>query len=235
MCHSIRRKEGRFRVCGGRRVTNSRPDPVNSIPESGLFLVNGNGPRRASGEERSVSQLQNDVNRMASRRQIMGTVVALGIPSLAGCNSVLGDPKADRLLENYEEGYSKYNTGTEIHNNAVLKYRGDEYEQVIQLIEDALAPLKQAKNAFETCRGLAQDLDNQDALSIVSSALDQTRLLIEASELLRETAKGFKNEQYESAQSSYDSYKVTAAELSNSNLTDPRVFEQVLDQGLLDF
>lgn len=164
----------------------------------------------------------------------MRTILVAAIPGLAGCGSVLRNPKADELLEKYQDGYSSYNSGAEKHNEAVISYRSDEYETVQSLLDEALTHLGEAKTAFKKAQQLAKEVENTDANAIATSAREQTELLIEASNLLKSTAEGFANNNYDSAQQSYDNYKETAAKISNRDLTDPKTLHEVVDQGVFD-
>lgn len=223
-----------FGGVGGPRSVEPTADSRDSIPSPSSLGTDHPGVNGEPGVSARKSSVSTDQHSTISRRLLLRSVVVASIPGVAGCSSVLGTPKADRLLDRYQAGFSKYKTGAEQHNEAVIAYRSDEYEEVQRLIEAALEPLEEARTAFVTARDLAEEIDNADAIAIVSKAVEQTELLIEASKLLRETARGFANENFDSAQESYESYRETALQLSNRELTAPRVLQEYLDQGILD-
>jgi hypothetical protein len=170
-----------------------------------------------------------------SRRKTMRGLFVAAMPAITGCNSVLGSSKKDELLEKYQDGFSTYKTGAEKHNEAVIAYRSDDFDTVQSLLDEALTELEKAKPAFEQSRQLAKEIDNADAIEIITAAVEQTNLIIQASNQLQNTANGFANGNYESAQESYEDYKDTAAELSNRDLAEPKTLNQKLDEGMIDF
>lgn len=177
---------------------------------------------------------QTDPSLRLSRRLLMRAAVVSSLAGVSGCTSVLGKSEADQLLEHYQDGYSRYKTGAEKHNDAVIAYRSDEYEHVQQLITNAIDQLRQARTAFESAHDLATDLDDPDVRRIVSSALEKSRLLIEASKLLQETAAGFSNEEYEAAQERYEDYREKSRTLQETEMMAPARLAERVDTGLLD-
>lgn len=172
--------------------------------------------------------------RGVKRRKIVLLVGMTCTSVLSGCTSVLGSSPEERLLETYREGYSDYKKGVELHNDAVIAYKSDANSEVERKIDDALGPLSTARDSFQLARDIAADNQLSEARKIVASAVERTRLLIEASRLLRETARQFRTDNPEKAQESYDAYRARHLEFEKTEIYPPQVLEERLNTGILD-
>lgn len=197
-------------------------DSFNSRLMRPNHLAGGQGTDRQSARRRST----------VTRRQVGALLGTAAIPLTSGCNSLFGGVEK-RLLETYREGYAAYQSGTDLHNEAVIAYRSDAYTEVESDIEDALKSLTSARTSFESTRTMAADNDIGKAAQIAASAVEKTSLLIEASELLGDTARGFRTGNYEAAQGSYDDYRDRVREFERAEIYPPKVLGQQLDTGLL--
>ena len=187
------------------------------------------------GQQRSDTDTYSNTNGNLSRRRI-GSVLGTGLfVGLAGCSSILGNSAEDRVMEAYQAGFKQYQTGAELHNEAVIAYRSDEYKKVETKIQEALPDLQSASDEFQTTKQIAVEEGLAEPETIASTAIEKTRLLIESSKLLKETATGFKTENYEQAQTSYDSYRSRIAAFEEAEMYPPRVLSQSLDSSFFDF
>ena len=169
-----------------------------------------------------------------TRRQVASILGTASMPLASGCTSILGPSAEDRLLQTYQEGFSSYKSGTELHNEAVIAYRSDAYTEVQNSIQEALDPLASARESFRTTRDIASENGMAEARQIAESAVKKTQLLIEASGLLSDTATRFHNDNPEQAQESYDAYRDRMTEFDRVQIYPPRVLEERLDSGIFD-
>lgn len=168
-------------------------------------------------------------------RRRFGALLMGGFISLtSGCAGILGNSAEDEIMETYREGYSKYTTGADLQNQAVIAYQSDEYATVAQRVQSALEALDAALDSFRSTREVATEAEITPARRIAGAAVRKTELLIEASALLRQTAKGFETGEYEEAQSAYESYRARMAEFEQVDLYPPRALEREMDSGLFD-
>lgn len=150
------------------------------------------------------------------RRAFLRLLVVPGIVALTGCRSVLGGGKRDRVVDRYQQGVNAYNAGVGAHNDGVVAYRSDDNEVAARHLDTAVDRLTTALDAFRDADAIATELGNERAMELCRQAVDTSRRLAEASDLLAQSARAFLNDDPERAQKLYDDYR--SLEATNADL-----------------
>lgn len=224
------------------------PDLLHNYPKTSAPLAERHLKQSVTGKtpvfptvntqrrfQRYQSRFHATLNSRLTRRRILQLSAVGATSSLAGCSTIVSNEDAERLIELYENGYTNFEEGASIHNEAVIAYQDDEYDEVQEKMDSALPILERALVSFGDAKPLAVKLQNRDAERIVEAAIEKSKVLIQASKLLRATAKEFGNENYDTAQNKYDEYRETAQVLTQKEIVPPQMLEERVDTGLFDF
>lgn len=164
-----------------------------------------------------------------TRRGILTVAVTVALPVLTGCTAVVRGDREETLIERYGTGIASFNDGADRHNDGVVEYRSDEYTKATTVLGEARSSLTEAHEAFLEAKRLATESGNPDAERICSEAVAKTETLLEATILLRDSARWFADGDYEQAQSAYDQYQEKYALVGENRIRDQQVVADAVD------